>query len=90
LFTFSNLALHLLQQKATVLPSLPVAVMLEPAGLRLMGHLSAARALGGEQDKGGEQCFHGGSVGTCGITSLNWPENHGQAILTGVGFRSFR
>jgi hypothetical protein len=40
----SKLALHFSQQKATVLPSLPVLVMLESAGLPLMGHLSAAEA----------------------------------------------
>ena len=39
---FSNLALHLLQQRETVLPSVPVAVMLGSPGLPLIGHLSAA------------------------------------------------
>ena len=42
LLFFSNLALHLLQQRETVLPSLPVAVMLGSPGLPLIGHLSAA------------------------------------------------
>ena len=42
LLAFSNLALHLLQQRETVLPSLPVAVMLGSPGLPLIGHLSAA------------------------------------------------
>ncbi len=42
LLVFSNLALHLLQQRETVLPSLPVAVMLGSPGLPLIGHLSAA------------------------------------------------
>ncbi len=45
LFLASNLALHLLQQKATVLPSLPLAVILASASLPLMGHLSAAAAM---------------------------------------------
>ena len=44
LFLASNLALHFSQQKETVLPSLPVLVMLESAGLPLIGHLSAAKA----------------------------------------------
>ena len=42
LLFFSNLALHLLQQRETDLPSLPVAVMLGSPGLPLIGHLSAA------------------------------------------------
>jgi hypothetical protein len=50
LFLASNLALQLLQQKATVLPSLPLLVMLESAGLPLMGHLS--------EGNDGEQSFH--------------------------------